>query len=278
MSDIAANPAPRRARQLQYLPLGVVAAAALVWAAWLLSTPAGLLGKADAIGYAVCHRIDGRSFHLGSRALPLCARCTGMYLGVWVGLGVMAVRGGRRAAALPPRPVLAVLLGFIALMGIDGVNSYASLFPGVPALYAPQNWLRLITGTLTGLSLAALIYPVFNQTLWSDWEARPALAGFGDLLWMVALAAGVVALVLSGWDVVLYPLALLSAAGVVVILTAMDVVIVLSVVRRESQAAGWGQAALPLVAASALAVLQIGIVDAARFAVFGTWAGLPLPG
>jgi uncharacterized membrane protein len=52
----------------------------LVFIGWLINTPTGLLGKADAVGYAVCHRIDVRSFHLGERPLPLCARCSGMYL------------------------------------------------------------------------------------------------------------------------------------------------------------------------------------------------------
>ena len=38
----------------------------------------GILGHADEIGYAVCHQIDLRSFHIGDRPLPLCARCSGM--------------------------------------------------------------------------------------------------------------------------------------------------------------------------------------------------------
>ena len=53
---------------------------------WGYFTPAGLLGKMDAIAYAVCHRIVQRSFSLGDRPLPLCARCTGMHLGAFFGL------------------------------------------------------------------------------------------------------------------------------------------------------------------------------------------------
>ena len=64
----------------------VVTAVFLLTLGWLLNTPAGLLGKADAVGYAVCHRIDLRSFNLGERQMPLCARCTGMYLGAVLGL------------------------------------------------------------------------------------------------------------------------------------------------------------------------------------------------
>src|SRR5689334_17781875 len=54
---------------------------------WVYLTPEGVLGKADAVGYAVCHRITVRSFLFpDGRQLPLCARCSGMFLGVLVGL------------------------------------------------------------------------------------------------------------------------------------------------------------------------------------------------
>src|ERR1044071_4034627 len=54
-------------------------AAVIVFAVWFSVTPPGILGKADAIGYAICHRIDERSFTIGDRQLPLCARCTGEF-------------------------------------------------------------------------------------------------------------------------------------------------------------------------------------------------------
>src|SRR5512136_1841670 len=62
--------------------------------AWLELTPPGLLGKMDAIGYAVCHQIPGRSFFLSERQLPLCARCSGMYLGACIGL-LYFFKGGK---------------------------------------------------------------------------------------------------------------------------------------------------------------------------------------
>ena len=74
-------------------------------------------------------------------------------------------------------------------MGIDGANSYLSLFSAAPVLYEPHNWLRLVTGTLNGLALAGLIYPVLNQTLWRDWEDRPALSSFRELAVLLGLAA-----------------------------------------------------------------------------------------
>jgi len=81
-------------RGFKYL---VVLAAILVFTGWLLNTPPGVLGKLDAIAYAVCHRIAARSFEIGSTALPLCARCTGMYMGAVAGLIFQSIRAAKAA-------------------------------------------------------------------------------------------------------------------------------------------------------------------------------------
>ena len=86
----------------------ILIVAAVILYIWLIETPAGLLGKADAIGYAVCHRIDVRSFHLGVRQLPLCARCTGQYMGAVIGIifqGLFA----RRRSGFPSKRVIVML-------------------------------------------------------------------------------------------------------------------------------------------------------------------------
>ena len=65
-------------------------------------------------------------------------------------------------------------------MGIDGVNSYLTFFPKVPHLCEPQNWLRLTTGTLNGLAMSALVYPVLNGVLWHPdlVKYEPAIKNF----------------------------------------------------------------------------------------------------
>src|SRR5512147_641534 len=98
-------------------------AAALAIAAWFYIAPEGALGKLDAIGYAVCHRIDARSFHIGDHQLPLCARCTGEFFSAGVALIFMAFFSGKRSK-FPSRGILAVLFLFFLAFGIDGSNSY----------------------------------------------------------------------------------------------------------------------------------------------------------
>src|SRR5215216_6885527 len=97
-------------------------AALIVFAVWFSFTPPGLLGKADAIGYAICHRIDERSFQIGDRQLPLCARCTGEFYAAGLSLLFFALVSPRRSG-MPGWKLGAPLLLFLAAFGIDGANS-----------------------------------------------------------------------------------------------------------------------------------------------------------
>jgi hypothetical protein len=123
-----------------------------------------------------------------------------------------------------------------------------------------------------------LIYPVFNQVLWADWQDRPMIGTFRELAGLLGIASLLIAIVLTENPIVIYPLALISAGGVVALLTALDTVILLIITRRESRLTHWRQAALPLLVGFTLALLQIGAVDAARYAIFGSWDGFIFPG
>lgn len=256
----------------------VAIALGIIFVSWLLNSPEGVLGKADAVGYAICHRIDGRSFHIGNVQMPLCARCTGIYLGVLLSVALMAVAGRGRAGALSPMRVIAVLVLFIAVMGVDGVNSYLTLIPGMPHLYEPQNWLRLITGTLNGVAVSGLVFPMFNQTLWRQWEDRPAIRGLRELGGVVVAAAAVILMVLSDNPVVLYPLALLSVAGVLLLLTMTNSMIFMLLTRTENKATNWRETFVPLAAGVTMALAMIVFIDVARYTFTGTWGGFVIPG
>jgi uncharacterized membrane protein len=255
--------------------IGLVILAIVGIGLWLLLTPDGLLGKADAIGYAVCHRIDLRSFHLGERALPLCARCSGLYLGALATLFYYLVRRPR-AAQFPPRYLIAVLLIFGLGYAFDGVNSYLELFPIVPNLYSPNNLLRLVTGTFFGIALASMVFPGFNRSAWVDPSEGPALPSFVDLGVLLILGGSIILAVESEISLILYPLALLSSASVLILLTMIYTMIILILFRRENLARNWKDLALPTLGGLILAVLQIGVIDVIRYSITGTWGGLPL--
>ncbi len=256
-------------KALVLIPVG------LLLLGWLLNTPAGLLGKADAIGYAVCHRIDLRSFHLGERQLPLCARCTGMYLGAMLGLLYQSIIAPHRAGT-PPRRVIAVLISLLIAFAIDGLNSLFHLFSIGPTIYEPSNVLRLFTGTGMGVVIVVAVYPAFNQTVWRNWNGEPALDGFRSLAGLLVLAVLLALIVSIENPLILYPLALVSAAGVLVLLSMVYTMVWLLVFKAENRFYQIYQLWLPLIGGFTLGVIQIGLFDLARYLLTGTWDGFHL--
>jgi uncharacterized membrane protein len=264
----------RFARFTGILKALLVFAAGLVILGWLSFTPPGLLGKADAAGYAVCHRIESRSFFIGDRQTPLCARCSGMYLGALLGMAYLA-RSGRQAG-LPSLKVSLVLGSFLLAFGLDGINSYLQFFPGFLGLYEPHNWLRLITGTGLGLGIAAILVPVINQSLWSTYDNRAALAGWRELLPLLGMAAILVLALLSGLPLLLYPLALLSGVSILLILSLVYGVVWIMIAKQENRYQRFRDAWVPMLAGVVTAVLQIALFDLGRYWLTGTWSGFNL--
>jgi uncharacterized membrane protein len=233
------------------------------------------LEGADIAGYAFCHRLTDRSFTIAGRQMPLCARCTGMYLGTIMVFLVLGLAGRGRWSKMPSNRILFLLLGFVGLMGIDGLNSYSHFFDQFPHLYEPQNWLRLTTGMGTGLAMGLFVYPAMTQTLWRKQEYRPVIRSWAELAGLLLLAGVLIILILSNQAPILYVLGLMSAAGVVLILTCLNSLVLLILLKREAQADNWRQAAGPLIVGFTLAIVQIGVISILRFSLTGTMTGFP---
>ena len=273
------SPPPDRLRRSTFpLPWLIVALALTASLAFLIFTPEGCLTKADMVGYAVCHRDASHSLAISGRQLPLCARCTGTFIGALVGFfGQAVVLRRRRAGKLPPPLIIVALVGFMLVWASDGLNSYLTFFPGSLNLYEPRNWLRLTTGALNGLTMSALVYPIFNFTLWREPIPQRAISNLRDLGVLLLLEAGMVGLVLAGWSFLLYPVAFLSALGVIALLTSVNSMLFVMIVRRENTIASWREAIIPLLAGFTVSLIQIGAIDVIRYAVTGTLEGLTLP-
>ena len=253
---------------------GIIFFSVIFLGVWLSWTPNGLLGKADAIGYAVCHRIDLRSFHLGDRQIPLCARCTGQYLGAMISLLFLAVFRPRRTAS-PPWAIVAIMLLFAGFYALDGFNSYIHLIPQLSRfyLYQPSNTLRLVSGTGLGLGMGMLVFPAFNSTIWKKVDHRPVVQGTQDFMAILIIAALVDFLVLTENPLFLYPLAIVSASGVLVLLTLIYTMIVVIVSKNENAYENFRQLTLMVIIGFIIALVQISVLDVLRFILTGTWDG-----
>ena len=273
MTHLMTRGAKKENNKRQNRILLVIFSASLLLA-WLVLTPAGLLGKSDAAAYAVCHRISSHSFYFGDRPFSLCARCSGQYLGFLWGFVLQAVLS-RRRTGFPGRWVIGGLLLLILLYAVDGFNSLFHLYPNLEkwSLYEPHNTLRLFTGLGMGLAISAFYFPLMGQTIWRDLDPAPSLrSGRYFAMW---IGGGVVLglLVLSANPLILYPLILLSTGGLLTLLTLLYAVIWVLLKRRENTFNSWSDLSWWLLAGFASALFQIALIDAVRYFTTGTWSG-----
>lgn len=262
----------------RWLVFSIVIVSLLIITAWSVATPDTVHGKADAVGYAICHRIPDRSFQAFGRVLPLCARCTGIYLGVMTGLAVYVLSGRGRAGRFPPWQLLIPFGLIVTALVVDGTNSYFHLFPGFDqGLYEPNNTLRLITGIYCGLAFITLVLPLFNSVVWRFQSEQRILENWREFVGLLIVATLVLGATLTRQPYILLFFGYLSALGVVIMLTMINSVMVISLLRTERRYLNIQDLWLPLLGGAGMAFALIGAIDAIRFAITGTWDGFNFP-
>lgn len=104
----------------------------------------------DFFGSAVCHQIVERSFIFGGRVLPVCARCAGIYSGIFFSMLFFLLF--HRFSGNKPYSTWGVILGACAFIpiSIDGFFSYLGFWES-------NQFLRVITGSLAGVSLVGFL-------------------------------------------------------------------------------------------------------------------------
>lgn len=195
--------------------LGVIGAALLTGAT---SVPETL----RLLTAGICALQGGHLLTLGGTDLPLCARNTGIYLGLSLTLGTYFVRGRRVGWRYDlPRPtLLLVAAAFLLPLAFDGVNSL--LFDlGSVYVYEPHNGLRLATGLLTGVGLGVVVWPATRYVL-GGYGGLPTVQNPRDLATLLLLPGLALVAILGGIDVLLLPVAVASSAGLVVAVTVIN--------------------------------------------------------
>ncbi len=238
----------------------------------VLGLRSGLLAGMHGVGYAVCHQITVRTYVFGDRVMPLCARCSGQYLGAVAGFVMAFVWRRPRASKMPSRGILVLLVLFLAAWALDGINSYIFLLTQTPLLYTPQNVLRLSTGMLQGIAVSMLFLPFFNQVFWRRPDPRPVLRRWRDLATLLLLAAVLVLAVHSTWLPLFFPLALASTLGVMLLLSLVGILFTAMLLRAENASLTWEdflRFLLPGMAFAIAIILTIGALRAWAEAAMG---------
>ncbi len=229
-------------------------------------TPAGFWNKLMVIGSAVCHQDPTHSFFIAGLQMPLCARCTGMYLGALLSFLFHFLQG--RNGRFPPRYVLIVLGLFFLAFAMDSLNSLAASLGKVWNIYQTTNLTRLATGMGAGIVIGAVLAPLFNQTVWANWGHESALSNGKTMVLLLAASALIVLGVYVGPSWLRYLAAILSILGVLLVLIIAYSTLAVFLLKRENQAQSWKQLCLPLLMGALATTLQIGIFHFLRFYLF----------
>ena len=145
------------------------------------------------LGSGLCHQLPERSFIFGGIQLPLCARCTGIYVGfffAFIALVVMYWRAPRRGMLSKFYYVSLVILGLPLVF--DGLSSYLGYRP-------TTNVIRLFSGAAFGSLLAVPIFCIIcdallkhasSQKILGDWPTRIAWYAITPLTYVFIMALG----------------------------------------------------------------------------------------
>jgi len=120
-----------------------------------------IVSFAYAVGSVICHQLPERSFFIDGRQLPVCARCTGLYVSGAVGLlGWIAVKFGRgwRGIPVPPRTALAIVSGAVMPTAISYVT-------GVTGVWDGSNLTRAALAVPLGVAAGAVVAAVATKDL-----------------------------------------------------------------------------------------------------------------
>jgi|SRR5579859_1298696 len=221
-----------------------------------------------AIAFGICPQRPSHSLFLGGQQMPIEARMAGMFGGFVIAAVYGWAVGRGRAMRLPGRAMMVTLVGFIALMGVDGVNTFLYDLR-LPHLYAPNILLRLGTGLLTGAAFAGLVVPAFNSTVWASGPEISLLDQPRHVLGALLLEAVYFGIAISGAGLFLYPVSLLAVLGIPILIGMIGSIVLAVILRRENRAGRPADLIPLLVGGLAVAALMLGLMSAVRYFMFG---------
>ena len=244
----------------RYAFLGVIGAALVALLFWP-GTP--LNWKMYAVVHGVCAQIH--NVELGGVQLPICARNTGIYSSFLLTLLLLVALGRGRASKLPPLPITVLLIVFVIIMGVDGVNSML-LDMLLPHLYTPVNWLRTLTGTGMGITIAVLLLMVFNLSLRAHPEIETRVL---KNWWELAAVLGVNLLVLAAMygniSFMYWPIAFSAWLGITGVLYGVNVLVTSLAMGYDGRVVQLSQLAKPATLAVVFTGIELALMASIRF-------------
>jgi uncharacterized membrane protein len=252
------------------LPLTVAGGVFALIITAVLFFPGSFLSKLYYLSGAVCAQRPAHSNFFNGEQLPVETRMVGIFCGFALTWFVLWFVGRGRDIKLPPRPLAIVFSVFVLVMVADGLN--ATFWDwGFVTLYEPQNWLRLITGTLSGIGMAALIMPIYNQVVWKQTYKRPSVRTWGELAGLTfGIGGAIILTTISGWGGFFWILAVVSMAGLLAMLVILNLIVYYGFFRQNKQARDFYDLLIPFCLLLLFSLIELTIVASGRVAVIGS--------
>lgn len=153
---------------------------------------------ASEIGYAVCHQMPERALHYGGRALPACARDTGLFVGFALTFAALLAVYGKSGGRRPSWKVTVVLVALLVPTVVDAVTSYAGWREST-------NFIRLLTGALAGTAGAALVFPLTCELAFGEKASGVVLPRARSVMLLLVVPVAISFTLAAGWPGAFYP-------------------------------------------------------------------------
>ncbi len=176
-------------------------------------------------GGGLCHQRIDRSFNSGTFNMPVCSRCTGIYLGIFLSLLALILIERRVKGEFPSLKIVLVSVGAFLLMGLEVVLSTLGFIQS-------NNIIRMSTGFLMGWCMVLLLLPLANNSMFKKYLRKNYLDS-PKKFWIWILAGLILCTIfIFTYSYVLILWSIISVFGMVTFTTLILFILFFSLTRR----------------------------------------------
>ncbi|NJP04749.1 MAG: DUF2085 domain-containing protein [Chloroflexaceae bacterium] len=205
---------------------------------------------------------------LGGIQLPICARCSGIYISTIITVIYAWTIGRGRAGRLPKWSISATLAAFVVLMAIDGFNSFFNQVH-LPTAYEPTNELRVLTGLGMGVGMGVVMLMMLNMSLRADVDAdMPILGNWREFITLLLITFLVMVAIFGNVDLFglfAWPFAIMGFLGIIGVMFCVCLLLVAMMLNYENRITRFADLARPATLALIPTLLIIGALSLFRF-------------
>jgi uncharacterized membrane protein len=112
------------------------------------------------VGYGVCHQRFNLSYNYMQVYMPVCSRCTGIYIGIILSAALVLLFERKIRTQLPGQKIIIATVILFAAMAAESGLSSLKIIPS-------YNIARFLTGYCVGWFLPLLILPLLNSVVFA---------------------------------------------------------------------------------------------------------------